>query len=139
MSVVSQKTCWPDCPGMTDSEREILRYADLIQVSFPKISSKIVSPLVVTGKARGNWYFEASFPIVVVNWDGLIIGEGYATAQGDWMTTDFVPFKGTINFVPTECSDGAEYCLRGAVIFKNDNPSGDPALDKAVEIPVIFE
>ncbi|MFA6459362.1 MAG: Gmad2 immunoglobulin-like domain-containing protein [Candidatus Paceibacterota bacterium] len=112
---------------------------DMIRVTYPKPTDKIESPLVVKGEARGTWFFEASFPIIVVNWDGLIMGEGYAKAKGDWMTEDFVPFEGTITFTRPENIVSGTYNERGAVIFKKDNPSGDPARDAAVEIPIIFK
>lgn len=115
---------------------------DLIKVYNPQPNQEIISPLSISGEARGNWYFEASFPVIVVDWDGRIIGEGHATAKPaegkDWMTTEFVPFEGAIGFARPECSPEAEYCKKGAVIFKNDNPSGLPANDRAVEIPIIF-
>ena len=108
---------------------------DLIHISLPKPNSSVssTSPLTVAGEARGNWYFEASFPVVVVDWDGKIIGQGTAQAQSDWMTDSYVPFKGTIKF------EKPSYGTRGAVIFKNDNPSGDPKNAKAVEIPIVFK
>lgn len=105
---------------------------NLIRINYPRSGDTISSPLEVVGTARGNWYFEASFPVIVVDWDGKIIGQGIAQAQGDWMTTDFVPFKGTITF-----EDPTVY-NRGAVIFRKDNPSGDPSRDDALEIPVFF-
>jgi hypothetical protein len=112
----------------------------MISVTYPRSGDVIISPITLTGEARGNWYFEASFPIVIVDWDGRIIGQGHAEAQSDWMTTDFVPFKATISFERPEINDSNEsYARRGAVIFKNDNPSGDPSRDMAVEIPVYFK
>jgi len=97
----------------------------------------ISSPFTVTGFAKGNWFFEASFPIVVVDWDGRIIGQGIATAKDEWMTEKFVPFEGTITF---EKPTGAEERLRrGAVIFRRDNPSDLPENDAALEIPVYFK
>ena len=72
-------------------------------------------------------------PIVVVDWDGRIIGEGYAEALGEWMTEEFVPFAGTVTF------DVPDYKERGAVIFQKNNPSGLPEHDGALEIPVTFK
>lgn len=112
--------------GVTDMD-------DMIRVSSPAINSKIKSPLVIKGEARGNWFFEASFPVILTNWDGLIIAEGYATAEGEWMTTDFVPFTSTITFTKPS------YGERGFLILKKDNPSGLPEHDAAIEIPVFFE
>jgi len=113
--------------------------ADLIHVTFPQAGAAITSPLKVTGEARGNWYFEASFPVTVVDWDGKIIGQGPVQAKGDWMTTDFVPFEGTVNFTKPKCAVGTDYCKHGSVIFKKDNPSDMRQFDASIEIPVIFQ
>ena len=109
-----------------------------ISISAPQIGAPVSSPISVSGTARGTWYFEASAPVLVVDWDGKIIGTGHVQAQGEWMTTDFVPFTGSVEFIRPVCAAGADYCTHGAVIFRNDNPSGDPSRDKAVEIPVKF-
>lgn len=108
---------------------------NLIKVDSPLPNTTITSPLIITGKARGNWFFEGSFPIMLTDWDGLIIAEGYATAEGEWMTTDFVPFKATLNFTV----DKDVYSNRGTLILKKDNASGLPQHDDALEIPIIFE
>lgn len=104
-----------------------------IKVITPKQGAEVSSPLKVEGIARGMWYFEATFPIVVVNWDGLIIAEGFAEAQGDWMTEDFVPFVGTLTFTKPE------YGERGAIILQKSNASGLPENDDAIEIPILFK
>lgn len=112
-----------------------------VLLGTPRPNSVITSPLIITGEAKGTWYFEASFPVVVTNWDGLIIAEGYAQAQGDWMTEDFVPFLAEVSFDNPSFPDTAQdhFSHRGAVILKKDNPSGLPEHDDAVEIPVWFE
>ncbi len=118
----------------TDTEGSSVTHRDLIRVTSPMEGSTIASPVTVTGEARGSWFFEASFPISVVDWDGRIIGEGFASANGDWMTTDFVPFTASVSYsVPA----GTPY-MRGAVILRKDNPSGISENDDAVEIPVVF-
>lgn len=108
------------------------RKDDLIIVNSPIANSQISSPLTFSGLARGTWFFEGSFPVSIVNWDGLIIGEGYATASGEWMTEDYVPFSGTLTF------DKPAYGDRGAIIFQKDNPSGLPENDNALEISIRF-
>lgn len=40
-----------------------LEKVDLIVVDNPRPNSNIKSPLAIFGKARGIWFFEASFPI----------------------------------------------------------------------------
>lgn len=105
-----------------------------ITLDTPVEGDTITSPVTLSGKVRGNWYFEASFPIIIVDWDGRIIGEGHATAQGDWMTTEFVPFTATVHYTV----DPQTPYARGAIILKKDNPSGLPENDAAIEIPVIL-
>lgn len=120
-----------ECPTIT----EVPATDAMIVVDTPTPNQTVSSPITVSGKARGNWFFEASFPIVVTNWDGLIIGEGIATAQGDWMTTEFVPFTAMISYTLPE---GTPY-NRGTLILKKDNPSGLPEHDDAREIPVVLQ
>lgn len=96
-------------------------------------NAQIDSPLLITGEARGTWFFEATAPVVIVNWDGLIIGEGYIQTTDNWMTEEFVPFEGTIEF------DRPDYGDTGAVILHNANPSDLPEYDRAVEIPIRFK
>ncbi len=116
--------------------------ADLIRIDSPRPNQIIQSPLTITGEARGSWFFEASFPVVLTNWDGLIIAQGIATAKSDpshedgagWMTADFVPFEAKLTFTV----DKNSYSNKGTLIFRKDNPSGLPEHDDALEIPVVF-
>ena len=112
-----------------------LEKADLIRLDTPRPNQVISSPLTIRGEARGYWFFEASFPVVLVNWDGLIIAQGIATAQDEWMTEEFVPFEAAITFTVEK----DVYSNRGSLILRKDNPSGLPENDDALEIPVIFE
>lgn len=117
-----------------DIGNELLK-TDLIRLENPRPNQVIKSPLVVQGEARGYWFFEASFPVYLTDWDGLIIAEGIATAKSEWMTEDFVPFEATLNFTVNP----EVYSKRGTLILKKDNPSGLPEHDDALEIPVRFE
>jgi len=124
----------PPVTSIDDIQAHINSKSDLIIVESPTRGSVISTPVTITGKARGYWFFEASFPITIVDWNGLIIGEGIATAQDEWMTENFVPFKATINFtLPPETP-----YRRGAIILQKDNPSGLPENDNALEIPITF-
>lgn len=119
----------------------IVVYKDQIQVYFPRLNEKIKSPLKIVGQARGNWFFEATFPIVLTDWDGKIISESYAQAKGEWMTTDFVPFEAVLNFESPVFPDAPEnhFSRRGYLILQKNNPSGLPEHDDSLEIPVIFD
>lgn len=108
-------------------------YKDLIRVDYPAPEAKVSSPLQIKGEARGNWYFEGAFPVVLTDWDGKTIAQGIAQAQGEWMTTDYVPFEVTLNYaVDTTVSN------RGTLILKKENPSGFPENDDAFETSIFL-
>lgn len=103
----------------------------LIQVTSPTQNSLVTSPLQITGQARGNWYFEASFPIRLEDASGTVLGRTTGQAQSDWMTTNFVPFSATLTFTtPTTTT--------GWLFLEKDNPSGLPANAAEIQIPVTF-
>lgn len=126
----------PEVPA--DVQAHINEKADLIKLTSPVPNGVVENPLTITGEARGTWYFEASFPVVLTNWDGLIIAQGIATAQDDWMTEEFVPFVATLEFTNPYIVGGQDFMKRGALILQKDNPSGLPEYDNALEIPVWF-
>lgn len=104
----------------------------LVRIAAPRPNAEIVSPLVVTGEARGNWYFEASFPVRLLDGNGKEIAVIPAQAQGDWMTTDFVPFRAELIFVAPNTKEGT-------LVLEKDNPSGLPEYADEVRIPVRFK
>ena len=72
---------------------------DLITVTSPLPNSTLSSTTItITGKARGNWYFEASAPVELKDASGAVIAQSHIEATSDWMTTDFVPFTTTLSF-----------------------------------------
>jgi len=112
-----------------------LEKQDLIRLTNPQPNDIIKSPLVITGEARGSWFFEASFPVILTDWDGLIIAQGVAKAQSEWMTEDFVPFTATLLFKNPAYPKNKN---NGSLILKKDNPSGLPAHNDALEISILF-
>ncbi|PIP87015.1 hypothetical protein COW81_02430 [Candidatus Campbellbacteria bacterium CG22_combo_CG10-13_8_21_14_all_36_13] len=118
--------------------------SDLIVLTYPLPEATVSSPLIITGQARGYWFFEATFPVILTDWDGLIIAEGYAEAILDpndetstWMTEDFVPFKATLEY--TVAPETLNVSNRGSLILRKDNPSGLPENDDALEITIYYE
>lgn len=111
--------------------------ADILRNISVHAGDSVSSPLVVTGEARGTWYFEASFPIALVDWDGKIVALVPAEAQGEWMTEAYVPFKAVLTFETPTAGDPA--ANRGALILQKDNPSGLSEHDDSLEIPVLFK
>lgn len=116
----------------TNTKTEIPLNPD-IRLTSPLPNQEITSPITITGQARGGWFFESTFPIMLTDWNGKIVAQGIAEAQGDWMTENFVPFKATINFTKPE------YKNNGILILKKDNPSGLPEFDQSIEIPITFK
>ena len=111
--------------------------ADILRNISIHPGDAVTSPLGITGEARGTWFFEASFPVTLTDWDGKIIAQLPAQAIGDWMTEEYVPFVVTLTFdTPTP---GDPTVNRGFLILQKDNPSGLPEHDDALEIPVIFK
>lgn len=109
----------------------------LIYVSNIEEGQVVESPLVIEGEVRGYWFFEASFPLILTDWDGRIIAQSYASAEANWMTEEMVPFKGKIEFENPE--NIGEFSRRGALILRKDNPSGLPEYDDVLEIPIFFK
>ena len=103
-----------------------------IVVEAPAPGAVISSPLLIRGRARGSWFFEGDFPVVLEDSRGQILATGYVTAQGEWMTKDFVSFTGTLSFIRPDPGD------TGSLVFIKDNPSDRPELDDAMSIPVLL-
>lgn len=130
------------CPITSDIDEDIKiaieSHRNMITVASPAPLSIVTSPLTLTGQARGAWFFEASFPVVIKDGAGTIIAKGPATAEGDWMTSEFVPFTITLTFTnPYQASD-PDFMKRGMLILRKDNPSGESVNDDSLEIPVRF-
>lgn len=106
--------------------------SDTIAVDSPVQGAAVASPLAISGKARGNWYFEGTAPAALLDSNGSVIAQGTIVANGDWTITDFVPFTGTLTFAPQPAGSA------GTLVLTNDNPSGDPANQKTLDIPITF-
>ena len=134
VEVAQSTSTIPDDPRVADFEPK----PNLIRVDSLEPGAVISSPLEIRGEARGYWFFEASFPIVLTNWDGLIIAEGYATAEKSWMTEDFVPFTAVLEFISPYRVGDEDFMSRGTLLLEKDNPSGLPENADVLELPVLF-
>ena len=107
-------------------------HEDLIRVFSPQANEKVSSPLLIKGEARGFWFFEATFPVKLLDDKGNIIAQHYAQAKGDWMTEDFVPFESELVFeAPTT--------QKGWLVLEKDNPSSLSENADELRIPIIFD
>ena len=118
---------------MPADRREAYNAMNQAPVVFsPDLSDTVTSPLIIKGQARGFWYFEGSFPVELRDSLNNLLAQGIATAQGEWMTEEYVPF--TVELIFVAPNQGAS----GTLILVKDNPSGLPEHDARVEIPVQF-
>jgi len=105
-----------------------------VNVKYPAEWSFISSPVEIRGEARGYWFFEGDFPVVLNDNSGNILAKGNAKAQGGWMTENFVPF--TLNLEFDQSKSKFKY---GVLLLKKDNPSGLAKYDQEVSIPIYFK
>lgn len=117
---------------LTEVESTPSSKTEQIIVYTPAPGALISSPLAIQGRARGSWFFEGDFPVLLTDSNGEVIAAKYATAKGDWMTSAFVPFEGEIEFIAPASGS------RGTLVLKKDNPSDRPELDDQLELPVRF-
>lgn len=92
----------------------------------------IKSPLILTGEARGYWFFEASFPVEIMDGNNNLLAQGLAQAHGEWMTEELVPF--TVESLKFEIP----VTKTGTLVLKKDNPSGLSENDASLTIPIRF-
>ncbi|MDO8556968.1 MAG: Gmad2 immunoglobulin-like domain-containing protein [Candidatus Jorgensenbacteria bacterium] len=111
---------------------KILCCAGPVVVFNPTPNAVISSPILISGQARGFWFFEASFPVKLLDGRGTLLAIGIAQADGDWMTEDLVPFNAKIEFTMPSST-------KGVLVFKKDNPSGLPQNDAEIRVPVRFK
>jgi hypothetical protein len=104
-----------------------------IVVDSPAPGAVVASPLIIRGHARGAWFFEGDFPVLLRDSDEKVIATRFCTAKDAWMTQRFVPFEGVIAFKRPRSGN------KGTLVLKKHNPTGRPEHDDAVEIPVFFE
>ncbi len=102
-----------------------------IIVDYPQPNDIVTSPLVVKGKARGGWWFEANFPIVLYYGVQDEFVETYVSTDKEWMTDEFIDFEVTIEFPEPYAKDGT-------LELQKSNPSDIKELNDSLIIPVRF-
>lgn len=106
--------------------------AERVIVTSPKPNAVVGKTFVVSGQAPGPWYFEASFPIKIVDANNNLIGQGIAQAQGEWMTTEQVTFTAPVTI-------SGNYSGPAEVVLMRDNPSGLPQYDDSISVPITIQ
>lgn len=121
-----EEDCVLELEDTPEQEEDTLSSKPL--VSSPLAGDTVTSPLVVEGEAKGTWFFEANLPLKLIDSNNNIIAEGYAVAQENWMSEDYVPFVGSINF---ETELNSVY-----LVVAKSNPSGLSQHDDQILIPL---
>lgn len=103
-----------------------------IELITPLPNTVITSPVEITGRAPGSWFFEASAPVKIVDDKSNVIASGNIQAQGNWMTTELVMFTSSLTFTNPKSDTGF-------LVLSKDNPSGKPQQDQQVIIPIRFK
>lgn len=109
---------------------ELLKKSKNIYIDSPKLNDQIESPLLVSGSARGSWFFEGEFPVRLKDAEGRVLAYGLAKAQGEWMTPDFVPFKLELTFDPPGTT-------RGVLVVQKSRQKEGEVYD-GFELPIRF-
>jgi len=122
----------PDGQVFSEDIGNELEKADRIRVASPRPNALIANPVTIQGEARGYWYFEASFPVTILDANGKTLLQSFAEAHGEWMTEDFDPFEKTFTYAYPETETGT-------IVLHRDNPSGLLENDDELRIPVYFK
>lgn len=102
-----------------------------IEVEKPLANMAVHSPFTVTGKAKGNWYFEGTFTVKLYDKNGKLLAKDQAKAKSKWMTDALVPFEATLKFKESNTEGGR-------LVFQKANPSGLKKNNISCSVPVTF-
>lgn len=125
------RTCTPPSGECCFTDEEETTEGPDVIVDIPARGDVVTSPLTIKGRARGNWFFEATLPIELRDQTGKVLYQGPYMTSENWMTTDYVNIETTINF-PTPTTEF------GNLIIRKDNPSGLPENDAEFVVPLRF-
>ena len=115
-----------------DIVQNISQNSSDILIFSPKENQKIKSPLLIQGKAKGNWFFESEFTSELYDDENNLLGSAILKAKDNWMTENFVPFEGELDFKQPKTRGGK-------LLFLSANPSGIAEHQKVYSVPVKFE
>ena len=119
----------PNGQTFTEPVKQPANANDIIKITSPAPNSTVTRPVIVTGQARGSWFFEGTFPVKIIDKDGDIVSTSFAETSSNWMTNEFVPFTAQLEL------DGK---IKGPItlIIEQDNSSGLPERAQAIKIPL---
>jgi uncharacterized alpha/beta hydrolase family protein len=104
-----------------------------IIVSNIKDNQEVSNPILINGRARGDWFLNGSFPVELVDSDGNTIASSTANALSESTTSNYIDF--TANLFYTKSSS----TINALIILSNNNTSGNQELDQSIFIPVTLK
>lgn len=102
-----------------------------VQVLSPRVGDLLRSPLIVTGSAPSDWYFEGEFPIRLMDARGTVLAKSQAKAQRGWTRAGAVPFTARFSFRRSKARDGV-------LVLEKEIPSGRRTNPVLWRVPVRF-
>ena len=118
-------------PASSTSKAVFGTTGDLVDFSIPR-NSTVSGVTDASGILKGGYFFEATARGMLLDATKTEVKSFPITAVGEWMTSEGVAF--TMSFDASDMPAGPGY-----IRIANDNPSGDPANDKFVDVPVKFQ
>jgi len=122
-------------PAETAAPLPAVTFPAGFSVTSPAAGATTTSPLIVTGVAPNDWYFEAVFEAVLLDADGNLLTQAPAQAQSDWTRPGPVPFKAVFSYA-------VDTTQTGTVVLTEDQTGkgedGDAAPVREVRIPVVL-
>jgi predicted small lipoprotein YifL len=128
LALATLTACGPQ--AVPEHETPAAEHGGQIVIETPPRGVRAQSPLVVSGEAPNNWFFEAVFPVILVGDDGRVIAEAPAEAQSDWTAPGTIRFRAQLVFVITEETPAT-------LVLQEDMPTG-LAGEREVRLPVVL-
>jgi hypothetical protein len=118
--------------NITEGACKLTGGSNFLQVTAPAEGQLVTSPVNIKGQVLSPWLSEGVALIMIVDANGKTLGSTQIKGPSDWMTREsWMDFQSSITYTkPTTPT--------GFVVFKKDNPSGLPANDQTVKLPVRF-
>lgn len=112
----------------------IVKMVDIPLTNGIAVVTPVNGALVITGRAIGTMFFEASFPVRFEDDNNIVLADGIAQADDEWMTTSSVSFIAKLTLDKPITNS-----ISGVLIFTKDNPSGLEENDAIINIPALIK
>ena len=129
--VLALASCSPQPASEAPSGAPVVEDArvELATVSAPESGARVTSPLLVSGVAPADWFFENQFPVRLLDASGAEIASAPATPSVSWTDPGPKEFSAELTFTVTGAA---------TLVLEEDMP-GEGNEPRQVRIPVILE